>query len=895
MNVSSVKNLNGETFSAVQDATLTDVVQTNSAQWNEISAYEEASASYLTAHQSLEDYATTADVNSISSMLSGAIDYVSSNAGGGGGTTYTSPSGTILINDNTIEASTSAIGNYVKTVNVISNYNNYSFSAIPGYPFDSYSAQRTAISNYLYLRYGTWSDGFDVQNAMTADTIEIPLTSGGYDLWLYNGDNVTISAVKSDVVVKLATKDDLTDYATIIDKNDLSASITNVSSNLYELSGKTFSGSRLGTIVVEGQNIEASTSGVTQVADTSAVTSYSDAISITSMPNYPYSTYKFGFGQGSNSVQAIYGNWTYREYFSPDPQGVATIPTTFNGANLSMVGYGLGVLSGIKSSVVELALASDLPTFNYDSTNKISAINGSALAGGGGGLTGDYVSGVNLVKNGNEYYAQYTACKVSGDIIIEAGSWSPQQGYQPWYSYSVANAASSINSKLSQYSTDCNIGRNNNGSGVYFAQGYYNSAYDKSMAQGSGCYASSAAQAFGDHVSANKGMAIGTYNDNVSASFVIGNGTDSANRSDLFVIDYNGNVSAAGKISANGVELGAGGAFPASADNAIQYLQGLSGTLLETNTLVNRSWYPDYPVFEVGTKAAVPAYISELSITNFNTAGPQAPTATINVPDNPDGYSLMSANIVVESNIAPMIDIVQNYNPNIPLTRCTYTKEVNGNSAIFNITHFDNHMGSSALLGIFPSEISNVEGTAYYATSYTYKDLALKEELPDTSTLYTTAEANTLSSMLSGAIDYVSSNAGGGGGESKGIGENGEYIVFNSELTKEQVANLMAQNKFPTLKVRPREHYSLSNTETDYYIYNPNFGIRDYLYGTKASSYYWGASICDVPYNAKYWSCLSGVMINCTLTISSDNNGVTWTSSYCSVLPQSSGSHTYGV
>lgn len=33
MNVSSVKNLNGETFSAVQDVTLTNVVQTNSAQW----------------------------------------------------------------------------------------------------------------------------------------------------------------------------------------------------------------------------------------------------------------------------------------------------------------------------------------------------------------------------------------------------------------------------------------------------------------------------------------------------------------------------------------------------------------------------------------------------------------------------------------------------------------------------------------------------------------------------------------------------------------------------------------------------------------------------------------------------------------------------------------------
>jgi len=46
MNVSSVKNLNGETFSAVQDATLTDVVQTNSANWQDITAYQNNSASY---------------------------------------------------------------------------------------------------------------------------------------------------------------------------------------------------------------------------------------------------------------------------------------------------------------------------------------------------------------------------------------------------------------------------------------------------------------------------------------------------------------------------------------------------------------------------------------------------------------------------------------------------------------------------------------------------------------------------------------------------------------------------------------------------------------------------------------------------------------------------------
>lgn len=60
MNVSSVKNLNGETFSAVQDAYLTDVVSNNSANWNEISAYQANSGNYqLTAD--MTDYLTTAD------------------------------------------------------------------------------------------------------------------------------------------------------------------------------------------------------------------------------------------------------------------------------------------------------------------------------------------------------------------------------------------------------------------------------------------------------------------------------------------------------------------------------------------------------------------------------------------------------------------------------------------------------------------------------------------------------------------------------------------------------------------------------------------------------------------------------------------------------------------
>ena len=80
MQVSSVRNINGDSFSAVQDAALTDVVQTNSGNWQDITAYQNASAGYLTAVD-LTPYYTTADANTMSGMLSGAIDYVSANAG----------------------------------------------------------------------------------------------------------------------------------------------------------------------------------------------------------------------------------------------------------------------------------------------------------------------------------------------------------------------------------------------------------------------------------------------------------------------------------------------------------------------------------------------------------------------------------------------------------------------------------------------------------------------------------------------------------------------------------------------------------------------------------------------------------------------------------------------
>ena len=93
------------------------------------------------------------------------------------------------------------------------------------------------------------------------------------------------------------------------------------------------------------------------------------------------------------------------------------------------------------------------------------------------------------------------------------------------------------------------------------AQGGHCSAWSASIAQGEYNTASLYSQAFGDHTRADDHtMAIGKYNKlSSNTPFVIGNGTSIANRSDLFFINSSGGVSATGKISANGVELGAGG------------------------------------------------------------------------------------------------------------------------------------------------------------------------------------------------------------------------------------------------------------------------------------------------------------------------------------------------
>jgi len=153
MNVSSVKNLNGEVLSAVQDASLTNVVQTNSGNWQDITAYQNASATYLTAVD-LSPYATTAEVDTLSSMLSGAIDYVSANSSGtltgdaqGAVDTVYNISGSIISGTRSNKNFTATNVDNIKINSITIGKNNTITADRAGLPWDNWSIG----NNFVHL------------------------------------------------------------------------------------------------------------------------------------------------------------------------------------------------------------------------------------------------------------------------------------------------------------------------------------------------------------------------------------------------------------------------------------------------------------------------------------------------------------------------------------------------------------------------------------------------------------------------------------------------------------------------------------------------------------------------------------------------------------------------
>lgn len=153
------------------DEEVNTLVHSNSATWNTVtdkldtSYFSDVSGTFLTAHQSLDGYATTSQVND----LSGAIDYVSAN---GGVNVPVSNSGDLY----KVEFDGVDLYGYKTTTN------------IPNY---SYSAVSSQESTYLqYTNYPQWNNpGIqDLRNWSAFDVISI--SSNGERIYpSYYGDN----------------------------------------------------------------------------------------------------------------------------------------------------------------------------------------------------------------------------------------------------------------------------------------------------------------------------------------------------------------------------------------------------------------------------------------------------------------------------------------------------------------------------------------------------------------------------------------------------------------------------------------------------------------------------------------------------------------------------------
>lgn len=189
-------------------------------------------------------------------------------------------------------------------------------------------------------------------------------------------------------------------------------------------------------------------------------------------------------------------------------------------------------------------------------------------------------------------YVSANAYNVEVTNVVQSNSaqWGQGGGGNPEVENYVTSNSGKIDTVCTAYQTNSGnylknnefkptIGRNLTGGTFGLAVGSYSKSFNYGLAIGE--YANkyvpdnharsnaaigysahaygTGSQAFGEQVVVSGGMAIGKCNKTSACSFVIGNGTSNTARSDIFVINYDGSVSAAGKISANGVELGGGG------------------------------------------------------------------------------------------------------------------------------------------------------------------------------------------------------------------------------------------------------------------------------------------------------------------------------------------------
>ena len=328
---------------------------------------------------------------------------------------------------------------------------------------------------------------------------------------------------------------DLTDSATYITETELetvSGEITALIPTNYVTSGDEISGNKQYALT---------TAGWAEITGGSIGDDY-----------VPYSATKLAIGSNNN----ISENNSDNSFAQGTNNKVSTSPDSFvQGEANSAVNY-YSLAQGYANYAQEISLA--------------QGSNNNAIT----------VSFAQGQHNTAKSYSIAQGTQNSADITAFAQGSANKASYD---SFAQGNRNSAFSQSLAQ-------GHYNSAYEGSFAQGKHNTACTHSLTQGSMNYADNHALAQGsdntakyfsqalgfglsiqgsrgtqdgtDYVSG--GLAIGTYNQtSAGVAFVIGNGhsngSEDPTRSDAFIIYPDGRVSAAGNISANGVELGPGG------------------------------------------------------------------------------------------------------------------------------------------------------------------------------------------------------------------------------------------------------------------------------------------------------------------------------------------------
>ena len=499
------------------DEEVNQAVHTNSATWNTVSdkldttAFSDVSSTFLTAHQSLDGYATESFVENVSgditaliptdyatteqiNDLSGAIDYVSANAGdqevnnlvhtnsatwdfvtnkldttafsevsgsfltavdipesatwnetsnvvqsnsaqwGQGGTTYTSPSGTILINGDTLEGTNSAIS----IVGYEGFVSSYGLSPVGPNDTATYTWDKALPTNTITL--DTWATNYTLYWSANTDlTGEIVLPEAGrtiqsisipnataFAAWCDNYFNIngaTVSAADTleTVVGELAWASalpsyeyDITNKISAINGSAIAAGdefpasadeaiqcVQSNSSNWQNVSNKldtTAFSDVSGTFLTAQQNADwTATAGVTQILNKPEEVSY-ELLNISAGPGIDIQDTQDSLVISSTidvsqflTNEDITGKLDTSIYAADSATFLTAIPTSTMDVNLLNLTNG-GKISGYNGSAIYAQGGGggegggDMFTayLEYNDQNQISGYAGTAFAGQGG-------------------------------------------------------------------------------------------------------------------------------------------------------------------------------------------------------------------------------------------------------------------------------------------------------------------------------------------------------------------------------------------------------------------------------------------------------------------------------------------------------------------------------